>query len=75
MSASQQYPYSGSPASSPPEDEDYLVAHYQRIRKLDSKFLIHLLVALGISVLFLLGKHGSDLYLESFRKIGFIKCK
>jgi len=52
MSTTQ--PYSGSVAS-PPEDDDYLVAHYQRIRKLDSKFLIHLLVAMGVSMLLLLG--------------------
>jgi hypothetical protein len=55
MSTTQ--PYAGSAATPPPEDEDYLVAHYQRIRKLDSKFLIHLLVALSVSVLFLFVFH------------------
>lgn len=53
MSTTQ--PYAGSAATPPPEDDDYLVAHYQRIRKLDSKYLIHLLVALSVSVLFLFG--------------------
>lgn len=61
-------PYAGSAATPPPEDEDYLIAHYQRIKKLDSKFLIHLLVALSVSVLFLFGEWIRKLFISDLKK-------